>query len=131
MKTDRERNWPMKNKLTKLARDYWTAEESRDIKSILSFFSKDARWTGPDGITLVGHEQIRTFYENSAAAYPKLSVQVMRSYGDKREGSVEWKAKLTAPDGKVLDLSGVNIMKRKGKKFTHLTAYFDLGAFKP
>ena len=96
MKTDRERNWPMKNKLTKLARDYWTAEESRDIKSILSFFSKDARWTGPDGITLVGHEQIRTFYENSAAAYPKLSVQVMRSYGDKREGSVEWKAKLTA-----------------------------------
>jgi len=119
----------MKNKLTKLAREYWTAEESRDIKAILSFFSKDARWTGPDGVTLVGHDQIRTFYENSAAAYPLLSVEIMRSYGDKHEGTVEWKAKLTAPDGKVLDLSGVNIMKRKRNKFTELTAYFNLGAF--
>jgi hypothetical protein len=119
----------MNNKLTKLARKYWIAEESRDIDAILSFFSKNARWTGPDGITLVGHEQIRTFYENSAAAYPILSVDIMRSYGDKREGSVEWKAKLTAPDGSVLDLSGVNIMKRKRNKFTDLTAYFNLGAF--
>jgi hypothetical protein len=42
---------------------------------------------------------------------------------------VEWCAKLTAPDGRVLDLSGVNIMKRKKNKFTHLTAYFNLGAF--
>ena len=83
----------MKNKLTKLAREYWTAEESRDINSILSFFSADARWTGPDGVTLVGHDQIRTFYENSAAAYPGLSVEVMRSYGDKYEGTVEWCAK--------------------------------------
>ena len=119
----------MKNKLTKLARAYWTAEESRDIKVILSFFSEDARWTGPDGVTLVGHDQIRTFYENSSAAYPGLSVEVMRSYGDKHEGTVEWCAKLTAPDGRVLDLSGVNIMKRKKDKFTHLTAYFNLGAF--
>lgn len=119
----------MKNKLTKLARAYWTAEESRDIKAILSFFSKNARWIGPDGVTLVGHDQIRTFYENSAAAYPGLSVEVMRSYGDKREGCVEWKAKLTAPDGRVLDLSGANIMKRRRNKFTELTAYFNLGAF--
>lgn len=119
----------MDNKLTKLARKYWTAEESRDIKAILSYFSKDARWTGPDGVTLVGHDQIRTFYENSAAAYPGLSVEVMRSYGDKHEGTVEWKAKLTAPDGRILDLSGVNIMKRKRNKFTDLTAYFNLGAF--
>jgi hypothetical protein len=53
----------------------------------------------------------------------------MRSYGNKHEATVEWKAKLTAPDGRVLDLSGINIMKRKGKKFTELTAYFNLGAF--
>jgi uncharacterized protein (TIGR02246 family) len=119
----------MKNKLTKLAREYWTAEESRDIEAILSFFTEDARWTGPDGVTLVGHNQIRDFYESSAAAYPTLSVEVMRSYGNKHEGTVEWKAKLVAPDGRVLDLSGVNIMKRKRNKFTHLTAYFNLSAF--
>lgn len=119
----------MNNELTKLARAYWTAEESRDINAILSFFSADAQWTGPDGITHVGHDQIRTFYENSAAAYPGLTVQVMRSYGDDEEGSVEWNAKLTAPDGRTLDLSGVNIMKRKNDKFTHLTAYFNLAAF--
>ena len=119
----------MNNKLTKLARKYWTAEESRDIKAILSFFSKDAEMTLPDGVVLIGHDQIRTFYEGSAAAYPGLSVEVMRSYGDKREACVEWKAKLTAPDGRVLDLSGANIMKRKRNKFTHLTAYFNLGAF--
>jgi len=119
----------MDNKLTRLARAYWTAEESRDINAILSFFSEDARWTGPDGVVLVGHDQIRTFYENSAAAYPGLSVDVMRSYGDKHEGTVEWSARLTAPDGRVLNLSGVNIMKRKKDKFTELTAYFNLGAF--
>ena len=119
----------MNNKLTQLAREYWTAEESRDINAILSFFAADARWTGPDGVTLVGHDQIRVFYENSAAAYPKLSVEIMRSYGDENEGSVEWSAKLTAPDGRVLNLGGVNIMKRSGDKFTDLTAYFDQGAF--
>jgi len=70
----------MHNKLTKLAREYWNAEESRDINAILSFFSRDARWTGPDGVTLVGHDQIRTFYEKSAAEYPTLSVEVMGSY---------------------------------------------------
>lgn len=119
----------MDNKLTKLAREYWTAEESRDINAILSYFSKDARWIGPDGVVLVGHDQIRTFYENSAAAYPGLEVEVLRSYGDEHEGSVEWSAKLIATDGRVLNLSGVNIMKRQDDKFTELTAYFNLGAF--
>lgn len=119
----------MDNELTRLARKYWTAEESRDINAILSFFSADAQWIGPDGVALVGHDQIRTFYENSAAAYPGLTVDVMRSYGDEHEGAVEWSAVLTATDGAVLNLSGVNIMKRNDDKFTHLYAYFNLGAF--
>lgn len=119
----------MNNKLTKLARQYWNAEESRDINSILSFFTADAKWIGPDGKVLTGHDQIRTFYESSAAAYPDLSVQVMRSYGNRNCGTVEWSAKLTAPDGQVLHLSGINIMKRKKDKFIELTAYFNLSAF--
>ena len=119
----------MTNKLFALAREYWTAEESRDINAILSFFSDDAQWTGPDGVTLIGHAQIRTFYENSARLYPGLTVQIGRTYGDENEGAIEWIAKLTATDGGVVDLSGVNIMKRSGDKFTHLTAYFDQSAF--
>jgi ketosteroid isomerase-like protein len=119
----------MNNKLVALAREYWTAEESRDISAILEFFSEDARWTGPDGVTLVGHTQIRTFYENSAALYPGLTVSIMRTYGDEHEGAVEWSANLTAPDGRVLHLNGINIMKRSGDKFTDLTAYFDQSAF--
>lgn len=129
MLVNREWNRPLDNELTRLARKYWTAEESRDINSILSFFSDDAQWIGPDGVTLTGHDEIRTFYENSAAAYPGLTVEVMRSYGDEHEGAVEWSAVLTASDGTVLNLSGVNIMKRKDAKFTHLYAYFNLGAF--
>lgn len=119
----------MNNKLTQLAREYWTAEESRDINAILSFFAADARWTGPDGVTLVGHDQIRVFYENSAALYPGLTVEIGRTYGDENEGAIEWIAKLTATNGGVVDLSGINIMKRSGDKFTDLTAYFDQGAF--
>lgn len=119
----------MTNKLVALAREYWTAEESRNIDSILSFFDDGAKWTGPDGVTLIGHEQIRTFYENSARLYPGLTVEIGRTYGDENEGAIEWIAKLTATDGRVVDLSGVNIMKRSGDKFTNLTAYFDQGAF--
>ena len=119
----------MANKLVGLAREYWTAEESRDINAILTFFSDDARWTGPDGVTLIGPAQIRTFYENSARLYPGLTVEIGRTYGDENEGAIEWIAKLTATDGRVVDLSGVNIMKRSGDKFTDLTAYFDQGAF--
>jgi hypothetical protein len=53
----------------------------------------------------------------------------MRSYGDEHEGAVEWSANLTAPDGRVLHLKGINIMKRSDDKFTDLTAYFDQSAF--
>lgn len=107
-----------------IARRYWQAEESRDLDRILAFFTPDAHWRGP-GADLRGHEQIRTFYAQSAARFPGLTVRVGRVLGGDDEAAIEWSAVFTDSDGTTYDLSGVNIIRIEAGLIASLTTHND------
>lgn len=108
-----------------VAREYWRAEESRDLQRIMSFFAADAEWNGP-GVRLRGHDQIRGFYAESARQFPGLAVSVGRVMtASSGETSLEWSAVFTDPAGRTRDLSGVNIMRTEDGLITSLTTYND------
>ena len=115
--------------LHELAREYWTAEESRDVQRILSFFTHDALWTGPGAAHLRGHQEIATFYEENGRKFPGLRVEVGRVFGGPTEAAVEWHAVLTDTDGNDLAVSGVNLMERQANRFSRLEAFFDPSGF--
>ncbi|WP_448002149.1 SDR family oxidoreductase [Agromyces bauzanensis] len=108
-----------------IARRYWKAEESRDIAAITAFFTDDAEWRGPRGVSLRGREEIASYYRASAEAFPGLEVTVGRVSGGPDEASIEWSAVFRNPAGEVSHLTGVNLMKREGDRISSLTSYHD------
>jgi uncharacterized protein (TIGR02246 family) len=116
--------------MEEIAREYWKAEESRDPDRILAFFSPDAEWIGP-GIHLRGHDEIRQFYADSAAAFPELDVEVGKAVGDAGEAAIEWSARFRDPDGAERETSGVNIMRTDGERILSLTTYHDPARIAP
>lgn len=110
--------------IEELARAYWHAEESRDLTAILAFFSDDAEWRGP-GRILRGIDEIRTFYAQSVARFPRLSVTVGRVIGSDDEASIEWTATFEDAAGHRHPLDGVNVMRRDGDKIASLVTYND------
>lgn len=115
--------------IERIAREYWRAEESRDVDEILSYFTDDAEWIGP-AINLRGTAEIRGFYEDSAEAFPGLVVTLGRILGGDAEAAIEWSAVFTDPDGKQFDLSGTNVMKAHGDKIASLVTYHDPSTLK-
>jgi len=111
--------------IAELARAYWDAEESRDLDRIVAFFTEDAVWVGPRGVSLKGRDQIRTYYAASAEAYPGLKVTIERVSGDDDEAAIEWSAVFTDPAGRNARLHGVNLMRRSGDRISALTTYHD------
>lgn len=113
--------------IEEIARRYWAAEEARDPDAILEFFTPDATWRGP-GVDLRGHAQIRTFYEGSAARFPKLKVEAGRVLGGREEAAIEWRAIFEDHAGRQHPLSGVNLMRLDGERIAALTTYNDPSA---
>lgn len=111
--------------IEEIARAYWKAEESRDLDRIVGFFTEDAVWVGPRGVSLKGREEIRTYYEASGVAYPGLEVTIVRVSGDDDAAAIEWSAVFIDPTGRRVGLSGVNLMRRSGDKISSLTTYHD------
>ena len=111
--------------IAELARAYWDAEESRDLDRIVAFFTDDAVWIGPRGVSLEGRDQIRTYYAASAEAYPGLAVTIERVSGDDDEAAIEWSAVFTDSAGRTAQLRGVNVMRRSGDRIVSLTTYHD------
>lgn len=111
-----------------LARRYWSAEEGRDLRVIMEYFAPDAEWEGPEGMKLTGRKEIRTFYAESIAKFPKLRVTITRvHHGAPGEAAFEWGATFGDAAGREVDLSGVNIMRigGTGDQFVSLRAAFD------
>jgi NAD(P)-dependent dehydrogenase (short-subunit alcohol dehydrogenase family)/ketosteroid isomerase-like protein len=116
--------------IEEIARQYWRAEESRDVDAIVEFFTADARWQGP-GVDLRGRDEIGSFYAGSAESFPGLQVEVGRVLGDADEAAIEWSAVFTDPAGEQFDLAGVNIMRRDGDRIAALTTYHDPSTLAP
>jgi ketosteroid isomerase-like protein len=107
-----------------VAESYWRAEESRDVDAVLAHFHADAVFhpvTGP----LLGHEEIRTFYDGMGDTFPGLEVAITHELSSGNEAALEWDAVLTDREGRRFEIRGVNIVRVRDGKFEHVTAYFD------
>jgi limonene-1,2-epoxide hydrolase len=111
-----------------VAEAYWRAEESQDVDRILSHFHPDATFHPPAG-PLVGHDEIRTFYEGMGQNYPRLYVRIVREVSSDDQAALEWEAELVDLDGNLTQICGVNVVKVRDGKFTHVRAYFDPATF--
>lgn len=107
-----------------VATSYWVAECERDTEKVLSFYHDDAAFC-PPGQTLVGHEQIRTFYDASGADFPGLEVKIGNNFTVGDQSAIEWVATLTSKSGEEFMILGVNVIKMQGEKFKWVHAYFD------
>jgi ketosteroid isomerase-like protein len=111
-----------------VAESYWRAEESRDVKRVLAHFHPDATFHPVSG-PLVGHTQISTFYDDMNDTYPGLEVRIVREISSGDEAALEWEADLIDPAGRRFPICGVNLVKVREGKFTHVRAYFDPTSF--
>jgi len=107
-----------------VAEAYWRDECARDVDAVMSHYHSDAEFVGPGG-RRVGHAEIRSYYEASAAAYPGLWVEIDTELVIGDRGALEWRAELTDHDGRRYPASGVNIVEVRDGKFASVHSYFD------
>lgn len=116
----------MTNSLTprQVAESYWTAECAQDVRAILSHYHQDAVFI-PPGKRLVGHDQIRTFYEESFRRFVGLDVKIAHEISNGDEAAIEWRAVFTDARGDRFNLDGINVIKVRDGKFVEVRCYFD------
>ncbi len=82
-----------------VAEAYWRDESARDIDGVMSHYHADAELVEPGGRRRMGHDDIRAYYEASAAGYPGLWVEILAELVIGDRAALEWRAELTAHDG--------------------------------
>ncbi len=110
-----------------VAWSYWTAEIERDVDKVLAHYHPDAVFV-PNGVALRGHDQIRTFYEDSCRRFPILEVEILRESGDGSIAALEWSAAVTDHEGTRVPFVGVNLVSIEDGLFREVRAYFDTSA---
>jgi hypothetical protein len=111
-----------------VAESYWRAECARDLAAIMAHFHPDAEFR-PAGAVLRGHDEIRTFYEDSIARFPGLECRIVHEVRNGDEASLEWEAVLVDLAGVRNPLVGVNIVRVEDGRFRSVRAYFDQSTF--
>ena len=106
---------------------YFTTEMTRDVDAIMARYAPDAVFTTPDAVRR-GHEEIREFYLDSCARFPKLDVQVV-GFGVGENAAAEWSAVLTDTDGTALPLRGANVARIVDGLIVEMRAYYDTGSY--
>jgi len=85
-----------------------------------------------------GRAEVRRFFEGLFAAFPDFHLEVQNIHGDERHATVQWHATGTltgapfqgvAPNGKRIELRGVDVMVFADGKLAHNTIYYDGAAF--
>jgi ketosteroid isomerase-like protein len=110
-----------------VAESYWAAEVERDVDKVLAHYHSDAVFV-PNGQRLVGHAEIRTFYEDSCRRFPILEVEIARETPGGDTTALEWQAALTDHQGRRVPFSGLNLIEVKQGRFREVRAYFDTSA---
>ena len=91
-----------------IAEAYWKAECERDTEKVLAFYHEDATFC-PPGQKLVGHSQIRTFYDASGLDFPGLEVEITNDFFVGDQSALEWKAVLTSVAGEKFAMANLNL----------------------
>lgn len=107
-----------------VAEEYWRAEASRNVESVLAMYRRDAEFYPVTGV-LKGHDEIRTFYDGMGDTFPGLEVETVHEIFNGDEASLEWKAVLIAQDGTQFPIRGANIIEVSGDLILRMRSYFD------
>jgi limonene-1,2-epoxide hydrolase len=110
-----------------VAESYWAAEIERDVEKVLLHYHADAVFV-PNGRRLVGHDEIRTSYEDSCQRFPVLEVTIARETPAADTTVLEWQAAVTDHQGRRVPFSGVNLVSVEQGRFREVRAYFDASA---
>ncbi len=112
-----------------LLREYWDAEEARDVDRVLTFWDDDGEFVDRLGGVLRGHEALRSFYTASFERFPRASVTLRQVIGTPRSAAVQYNATLWDVGGQPYDVRVVVIVSCSRHRITRLESYFDSAAF--
>jgi steroid delta-isomerase-like uncharacterized protein len=85
-----------------------------------------------------GRAEVRRFFEEMFAAFPDFRLEIEHTFGDDKHAVVQWRARGTLtgapfqgvePNGKTIELRGVDVMVFSDGKLAHNTIYYDGAAF--
>jgi steroid delta-isomerase len=91
-------------------------------------YEDDAIFHPVSGV-LIGHDQIRTFYDGMGDTFPGLEVKIINEVSNGNEASLEWEAVLTDHHGTRYPIRGVNVMEVANDKIHRMRSYFDPTSF--
>ncbi|MHB8293232.1 MAG: nuclear transport factor 2 family protein [Acidimicrobiales bacterium] len=104
---------------------YWQAECKRDVQAVLGYYRSDAQLVVPGMGLLVGHEDIRRFYQASVDRFPILRVEITDAVEDGTLGAFEWSSVFLDEKEEEYRLTGVNVVHVEGKRFASVHVYYD------
>jgi steroid delta-isomerase-like uncharacterized protein len=120
------------------ARSYFEAIAARDLDGMLEHWHEDGVIDlVPIGI-LRGHDEIRAFFAELFAALPDTEMTVKRVAANEHEVAIEWRMSGTftggpfqgvEPNGRAIELRGVDVIEIADGKNVNNTAYYDGMAF--
>jgi ketosteroid isomerase-like protein len=108
---------------------YWKAEMSRDLQAVLEHYAEDAELVVPEMGRLIGHAEIRKFYEPSIERFPELKVNIVRGIVDGSNGAFEWKSVHRDRQGREYPSHGVNFVDVRDGKLQKVHVYYDPTVF--
>ena len=74
---------------------------------------------------LVGHEEIRRFYQASIDRFPVLEVKIVGALDTGDRGAFEWRSVFKDHGGKPFRLKGVNVIRVSGDRLQEVHVYYD------
>jgi steroid delta-isomerase-like uncharacterized protein len=119
---------------------YIEAWNSRDIDAILSFFDEDCRYEDEAlRKVMVGHDQLRQFFETMYGAFSNLSFEVVSVF--QATDCIAWEWIMAgnysgvgnsglAPTGRAMRVRGASITEFKNDKIIRNTDYWNMARMK-
>jgi ketosteroid isomerase-like protein len=108
-----------------VSESYWVAECRRDIEAVMAHYLPDAVYQDGGG-RLVGHDQIRTFYEGSIRDFPGLQVSILKEFPrTPDESALQVHAILTDHDGQRFVINGLIVITVRDGKLASVRCFED------
>ena len=133
-KTTKPRRSAKSREVEEAARSYFGAVTARDPEKMAAHWSED----GVDDLVPVavlrGPGEVKAYFEELFTAVPDLDFQVQSIVADDRRAAVEWRAtgNFTGgplmglePNGRRIELRGVDLAEIEDGKLVRNTAYYD------
>lgn len=105
--------------------NYWKIECERRLEAILECFNEDAELIVPGLGRLVGHDEIRRFYQESIDRFPRLEVKIVGAVEAENRGAFEWRSRFHDHNGREYPLGGVNMVRIQNDKLQEVHVYYD------